>query len=150
YQFGVTLSAAVMLSLVEALTITPMRCSQFLRAGHNDSFMDRVMSAMSRIYGKMLSWVLDHRWLTLAVALGVFALVFPLSKAVKKEFVPSQDQSRFLTRIQTPTGSSLPFTDGVFKLAEKKIMENPAVLNYFSAVGGFGGGETDAGNLFIT
>jgi HAE1 family hydrophobic/amphiphilic exporter-1 len=69
---------------------------------------------------------------------------------VKKEFVPSQDQSRFLVRIQTPVGSSLQFTDNVFKEAEAKVMKNPVFARYFGAIGGFGGGETDTGNMFIT
>ncbi|MCG3203629.1 MAG: Efflux pump membrane transporter BepE [Elusimicrobia bacterium] len=153
FQFGVTMSVAVGLSLVEAVTITPMRCSQFLSTGHNTWLgrkMDRFMESLSRLYSRSLGWVLDHRGVTLLISLGIFATVVPLSKRVKKEFVPSQDQSRFLVRIQTPTGSSLEFTDKVFLRAEKKILENPAVLNYFAAIGGFGGGEPDTGNMFVT
>ncbi len=153
FQFGVTMSVAVALSLLEALTITPMRCSQFLAVGHNSWMgkkMDRAMERLSRGYAKSLSWVLAHRGLTLVIALLVFALVIPLGKAVKKEFVPSQDQSRFLVRIQTPTGSSLEFTSQVMNEVEKKVLENPAVERYFAAIGGFGGGEPDTANMFIT
>jgi multidrug efflux pump subunit AcrB len=153
FQFGVTMSVAVGLSLVEALTITPMRCSQFLATGHSSAIgraMDRFMDRLRELYAGSLRRVLDHRWTTIAVSLGVLALTLPLAKAVKREFVPSQDQSRFLVRIQTPTGSSMEFTDAVFRQAEKKIMEHPAVARYFAAVGGFGGGESDTGNMFVT
>ncbi|OGR89675.1 MAG: acriflavine resistance protein B [Elusimicrobia bacterium RIFCSPLOWO2_01_FULL_59_12] len=153
YQFGVTMSVAVSLSLVEALTIAPMRCSQFLQVGHTtrigralEGFMDR----LSARYGTVLAWVLDHRWPTVITALVIFALSLGLGRAVKKEFVPTQDQGRLIVRIQTPVGSSLAFTDSVFKLAEEKVRSHPAVARYFAAVGGFGGGETDAGNMFIT
>jgi len=153
YQFGVTMSVAVALSLLEAITITPMRCSQFLSAGH-DTFvsriMDKFMKALGNVYKRMLGWVLRHRWLTIGASLLIFATTLPLAQAVKREFIPSQDQSRFMMRLQTPTGSSLEFTDKVFKQAEAKIMEHPAVSHYFAAVGGFGGGETDTGNLNIT
>lgn len=153
YQFGVTMSAAVALSLVEALTITPMRCSQFLNVGRNTGVsraMDRSMGALSGLYTRCLAWVLRHRWTTIAVSLVVFLTVIPLGKMVKREFIPAQDQSRFFVRVQTPTGSSLEYTDQVFRLAEKKILEHPSVSHYFAAVGGFGGGETDTGNLNIT
>ncbi len=112
--------------------------------------MDWFMNALSRGYQRILRWVLDHRWTTIVVALLIFATVFPLSKIVKKEFIPSQDQNRFLVRLQAPTGSSLEFTDKVFRQAEEKIMQHPAVEQYLASVGGFGGGETDTGNMFIT
>jgi HAE1 family hydrophobic/amphiphilic exporter-1 len=153
FQFGVTMSVAVALSLTEALTITPMRCSQFLAVGHGTWIgkrMDRAMDKLSDSYKNMLVWVLGHRMATILISLLIFALVIPLAKVVKKEFIPSQDQSRFLVRVQTPTGSSLEFTDKVFVEVEKKLMSNPAIDQYFCAVGGFGGNEPDAGNLFIT
>jgi len=153
FQFGVTMSVAVALSLVEALTITPMRCSQFLSAGHGTwvgKKMDLLMGRMTRFYSRMLSTVLRHRWKTIIVSLLVFSLVIPLASVVKREFVPSQDQSRFLVRLSTPIGSSLQFTDKMMKLAEAKILSHPAVLNYFVAVGGFGGNEADTGNMFVT
>jgi len=153
FQFGVTMSVAVALSLLEALTIAPMRCSQFLAVGHDTKvgkLMDALMRALSARYARMLAWVLDHRWLTLGLSILVFSSVIPLASVVKREFVPSQDQSRFLVRIQTPTGSSLEFTDNVFKIAEEKILKHPSLARYFCAVGGFGGGETDSGNMFVT
>jgi hydrophobe/amphiphile efflux-1 (HAE1) family protein len=153
YQFGVTMSVAVALSLVEALTIAPMRCSQFLEVGHNSRVgrtMERFTGWLGVRYARVLAWVLDHRWITVITAVIVFVLSLALGKAIKKEFVPSQDQSRLLLRVQTPIGSSLQFTDNVFRQVEEKVRNHPAVHNYFAAIGGFGGGETDAGNMFIT
>ncbi len=153
YQFGVTMSVAVALSLLEALTIAPMRCSQFLEVGHASRVgqsMERFTTWLSRKYHGVLVHVMNHRGITVTIALGIFVVSMALGKTVKKEFVPSQDQSRLLLRVQTPVGSSLPFTDQVFKQIEEKLLANPAIKNYFSAVGGFGGGETDTGNAFIT
>jgi len=153
FQFGVTMSVAVGLSLLEALTIAPMRCSQFLKVGHETRigrFMDGIMHGLSKRYERLLNWSLAHRGLTIGVAVLIFLTVFPLSKMVKSEFVPSQDQSRFLVRLQTPVGSSLEFTDNMMKEAEKKMMDHPSVIRYFSVIGGFGGGESDTGNIFLT
>jgi len=73
--------------------------------------------------------------------------VMPL---LRKEFVPSQDQSMFLVRLQTPEGSSIEFTDERFKQAEAFTMSRPEVQRYFGAIGGFGGGEVNTGILFVT
>jgi hydrophobe/amphiphile efflux-1 (HAE1) family protein len=154
YQFGVTMSVAVILSLVEALTIAPMRCSQFLQVGHNTRIgrvMERFTGWLGERYKKILVWVLDHRWITVGTAGAIFILSLGLGRLVKKEFVPTQDQNRLILRVQTPVGSSLAFTDQVFVQVEEKIKNHPAMSRYFSAVGGFGGGgETDAGNIFVT
>lgn len=153
YQFGVTMSVAVALSLVEALTIAPMRCSQFLQVGHTTGIgkvMEDFTNTLSARYTRVLHGVMDHRGTVVLSAIVIFVLSLGLGRAVKKEFVPTQDQGRLILRIQTAVGSSLPFTDSVFKQAEAKVASHPAVARYFSAVGGFGGGETDTGNMFIT
>ncbi|MBI4372936.1 MAG: efflux RND transporter permease subunit, partial [Candidatus Omnitrophica bacterium] len=69
---------------------------------------------------------------------------------IRKEFVPAQDQGMFLTRIQTPIGSSIEFTSERFKLAEAIAMKQPELKRYYGAVGGFGGGEVNTGMLFLT
>ena len=64
FQFGLTMSVAVMLSLLEALTLTPMRTSQFLEVGRSTragKWMDNAMNATRRGYRRSLEWALDHR-----------------------------------------------------------------------------------------
>src|SRR6185436_16060463 len=71
FQFGVTMSVAVALSLLEALTIAPMRCSQFLNVGHSGRIsqaMDNLMTWMTEKYRRSLTWALDHRWVTIGIA----------------------------------------------------------------------------------
>lgn len=65
YQFGITMSAAVMLSLLEALTTAPMRCSQFLEVGHSSWInrpIERAMEAMTRRYRRILAWIFDPEY----------------------------------------------------------------------------------------
>ncbi len=153
-QFGITLSVAVALSFIEAVTITPMRSSRFLAVGGNSSrwlpFVDPVYRRLSQGYARLLQWGLDNRWKVILGALVFFILSFLLLPGLKKEFVPAQDQSAFLIRIKTPLGSSLQFTDEKMKQAERMISAHPAVLRYFAAVGGFGGGDVNTGIIFIT
>jgi hydrophobe/amphiphile efflux-1 (HAE1) family protein len=153
YQFGITISIAVMISLLEALTLAPMRSSQFLQVHHSSRFgkmMDRFMHGLSRGYATSLTLCLRFRWTVIFMAIGVFMSSFWIAKSLQKEFVPSQDQGRFMVRAQTKLGSSLAFTNETFKQAEAAIMKVPAVKGYYAAIGGFSGGEVNAGMMFVT
>ncbi len=153
YQFGVTLSVAVSLSLLEALTLAPMRCSQFLEVGHSTAlgrWVDRAMAGLARAYEKSLHFVLTWRWTVVGAATVVFALSLGLAKTLKKEFVPSQDQSRFLIRVQTALGTSLEVTDAAMRRVEEALAARPEIEKYFGAVGGFGGGDVNSGMMFVT
>lgn len=153
YQFGVTMTAAVMLSLLEALTLAPMRCAQFLQVGHTSPIsqpVDRFMARLTRRYRWSLERCLNHRGRVIIGATAFFAASLYLNKFIQKEMVPSQDQSNFLARIQTPIGSSIEFTDNVMKQAEMFMSQRSEVTNYYAAIGGFGGGEVNTGIMFAT
>ena len=194
FQFGVTISVAVMLSLLEALTLAPMRCAQFLEIGEGEiahwktppkpstfwgalnwyfhvawtavlfpfawvgshlsmrvrRVMDALLSGMTRSYARLLAVCLNHRAIVVIVALVVFFGSLSITKVLKKEFVPPQDQSTLLVRLQTPPGSSIEFTDNVFKAAEKVVSQHGELNRYYSAIGGFGGGEVNTGIMFLS
>ena len=151
---GVAISVAVALSLLEALTLAPMRCSQFLQVGERKSRLGRAADSgfrwLEQRYRRGGDWALRHRWRTIGVTAAVFAGSLAFGPLMRKEFVPAQDQSMFLVRLQTPVGSSIEFTDEKFKQAEQFTMSRPEVQRYFGAIGGFGGGEVNTGILFVT
>ena len=153
YQFGVTISVAVMFSLLEALTIAPMRCSRFLDVGHTTRLgrvIDGFMKWLTDRYRSSLAFFLNHRTLVLIVSALIFFSSVGMTSILKKEFVPSQDQSRFLVRLMLPLGSSMEKTDALFKKAEAFLMQRPEIENVYAAVGGFTGGQVNQGFLFIT
>lgn len=138
-QFGVTISVAVMISLLGALTLTPMYCAQFLKVGHGSGFgklMDNFMVWLKNGYAFLLEHCLNHRWLVVITSIILFAGSIVLFNTVKKEFFPAQDQSRLMVRAETKVGSSIEYTDSVFKEVEKVITELPEVTNYFTNIGG--------------
>jgi len=153
FQFGVTISVAVMISLLEALTLAPMRCSQFLKLGA-DNFVtggvSRFLDWLAVMYRRALVWCLGHRVLVMVVSTAVFAASLLIAPLLRKELVPSQDQSRFLVNIYAPLGSSLSFTDGIFREAEKIYASRPEIETSYVAVGGFGGGLVNQGITFVT
>ncbi|MEI7482211.1 MAG: efflux RND transporter permease subunit [Elusimicrobiota bacterium] len=149
FQFGVTMSAAVLLSLLEALTLSPMRCSQFVDAERGGAFgkwMDGLFRKTAAYYRGVLERLLRHRWKTLAASALVFAASLLIAFKLQREFTPSQDQSQFMVRLQAPIGSSFGFTSGAVAQAEKWAGEQPNVVSYFGMVGG---GDINSAMMFI-
>ena len=154
-QFGVTLCVAVLLSYVEAITLAPARSAQMLKAGSARQskighFVDVAFDRLSSWYGRVLALGLRHPISVLVMAVLVFAASLFVYKKLPTEFVPSQDQSRLMIRLQTAVGSDLSETDRVFRRAEEYLQKQPEVNRVFGNVGGFGGGGVNSGILFVT
>ena len=139
-QFGVAMTVTVLLSLLEALTITPMRCAQFLDTSERTSWLGRSIEhaflKLSNFYRLLLTKILNYRLLVMAGSLVFFVLSLGTNKLLNKEFIPPQDQSRFIVRVQTPVGSSLEFTNTKVAELEKYMAQQPAVLRYYVSIGG--------------
>lgn len=154
FQFGVTISVAVLISLLEALTLAPMRCSRFLevgeRRGRFGRAVDRTFDRLAAGYRRALEPALRHRGPVLGGAALLFLLSLGAFGLLRTEFVPAQDSSRFQLRFQTPVGSSIDATDQVFRQVEAYLASRPEVHRYFGFIGGFGGGEVNSGLIFVT
>lgn len=153
-QFGVTLCVAVLLSYLEAITLAPARCAQMLTFGREGRSrigraVDRGFSWLERIYGRSLRRSLRWAGLVLAGGVGLFVVALLVMRALPREFVPSQDQSRLMVRLQTAVGSDLSETDRLFQRAESFLLSRPEIDRLFGVVGGFGAG-VNGGVLFVT
>jgi len=156
FQYGITVTVAVLLSLLEALTLTPMRCSRFLVVTKESdkgkglhAFVDRTFRKLAEKYKVILNILLEHRWKTLFIALGLFVASLVVAKFLPSEMIPAQDQSVFMLRLKGPVGSSLSVTDDKSKLAEQYTLKQPEVDGYFSTVGGFGGDSVNQGMIVV-
>jgi HAE1 family hydrophobic/amphiphilic exporter-1 len=154
YQFGVTISVAVALSLLEALTLTPMRCSQMLSSGTRATAvgrgLDRAYGGLASAYRATLIVALKVPWLVVLLALGIFGASLLLFRQIRQETVPPQDMSMLRVTFQTPVGSSIDYTDSKLREMEQYLLPHKAVNRYFAAIGGWGGGEVDSGMVFMT
>ena len=138
-QFGVTISVAVMISLLGALTITPMFSAQFLNVGHSSAFgksVEKGMVYLKELYTRLLKSCLDNSGKVVAGSFLFFILSMLLFGVVKKEFVPPQDMGMLMLSLSTKPGTSLEFTDAVCKEVEKAVMRRGEIENYFSNLGG--------------
>jgi len=155
FQFGVTISIAVLLSLLEALTLTPMRCSRFLQVGEKRGrlgrFVDRAFDTLAAKYLKVLQPALHHRGAVMIGSLVLFVASLSLLKVLPQEFVPRQDTGRLSIRFVLPIGTSMQLTDKISRQIETYLAGRPEIDRYFGGPGGgMGGGEVSSGNMQIT
>lgn len=143
FQFGVTMSAAVLLSLLEAVTITPMRAAALLGKNHKTSrletFLDHQFDRLAQHYQNVLVTTLRWKGVIVVGSMLVFALSMVLVRQVRQEFVPAQDQDLILLSGQTPTGSSLETADQMAREIEAIVRLEPNVKSFFVSVGSGGG-----------
>jgi len=150
FQFGVTISVAVALSLLEALTLAPMRCSRFLEVEHRGRLgqtMDALFKRLSALYLRALEPALRHRVWVLVGSFALFVFSLGIIGLLRQEFIPSQDMSRFTIRFTTPVGSSLDATDRYFRQIESYLIGRPEVVLFAGSVGG--GSDVNSGQAFV-
>ena len=132
FQFGVTLSVAVMLSYFEAITLAPARCSQMLTTSREGrSRIGRAADAgftwLERIYAGVLGRALAWPKLVLLIAASVLVASGALVKLIPTEFVPSQDQSRLLVRVQTESTASIQAAQPLLEKVEARLEKHPEI-----------------------
>ena len=134
HQFGLTVVAAVLISMFVSFTLDPMLSSIWHdpeAEGHYGkgplgrllAWFHRLMERITAVYGRLLAWSLAHRKSVLALALASFLAAFPLMKFLGSEFVPEPDLSELQVQFKTPVGSSLELTQSKAGQAEAALRE---------------------------
>ena len=142
-EFALTLAGAVIVSGFVALTLTPMMCSKLLR--HNakpnrfDRGMESVFVAMTRGYGRALTWTLVHRWVVLLVMLASAAGSYQLYTTAKSELSPLEDRGVISMPVRAPDGATLEYTARYLDAIERITSQYPEFDRRFMFVGGGGG-----------
>jgi HAE1 family hydrophobic/amphiphilic exporter-1 len=130
-EFGVTVSVAVLFSLVVARLLTPLMAAYFLKPK-----TARERPPLPRIYTGALGWALDHRNIAGLIGLAVFiasiALLFPLKKGVQPEGNPNY----YYVNIEGPPGATLKDMRGVVDKVDALIARQPETQDVFAQVGG--------------
>jgi hydrophobe/amphiphile efflux-1 (HAE1) family protein len=138
-QFGVTLSVAVGISYIEAITLAPARCAQMLVvSSHNrkglGALVERGFSALTRGYAYTLRLGLRAPLVVLVLGLATSGLAWWAAKQLPQEMVPSQDQSRLQVRLTTSVGSDLAETDRLVRQAEELLAKHPEIERILTTV----------------
>jgi multidrug efflux pump len=147
-EFAVTLSVAILISLVISLTTTPMMCSRLLKhmeeSAHNKLFQasERAFNRVLAIYERSLSWVLKHSALTLTILLLTIGLNIYLFYVVPKGFFPQQDNGTVFGGIQAEQDISFQAMQAITKRFVDIVAKDPAVQNAMAFSGGAGAVNT--------
>lgn len=145
FQFGVTMCACVLISLLEAMTITPMRAAALLssepKISKFEHFLDELFHQFAEKYRKVLAVTLEYKYTVVVTSLAFFILSLLLITKVRQEFVPQQDQNLIIVQAQTPPGTALQVTSERAAEIEAILNKNENVEGFFVGVGGFGGGS---------
>ena len=153
HEFGITIVAAVLISMFVSFTLDPMLSSVWhdpaihaegervvptslydRTIGRVTGAVDDFAHALGRGYTAILDWSLRHKLATLALALATFVGSFALLPFIGTEFVPKADYSETFVNFYTPVGSSLEVTEAKTRQVERIIREQPEVLYTVSTI----------------
>jgi len=146
-EFAVTLSTAILVSMVISLTTTPMMCAHLLKARSGEEhhgwlyrLNERVFNGVLKRYRSTLRWVLDNPGLVLTVLILVIALNVVLILRVPKGFFPQQDTGAIIGGVQGPQDASFPLMENSILQLVDVIKADPAVYHVNAYSGGGNGG----------
>jgi len=156
-EFGATVASAVLLSLVIALTLTPMLAARIPAAkerAHGSIYhrLEQGFEWLESRYKAVLFWALSHRAATLGIALFSLVAAFGFGSRLGSEFFPPADTGRIFVRMETPPGTSADATLEIMKMNERWALAQPEVAGAFSAIGlggSRGDGQPTEGVMFI-
>jgi multidrug efflux pump len=153
-EFAVTLSIAILISMVVSLTTTPMMCAYVLRPHDNTRppgrffrWSERGFAALQRWYGNSLRFVLRHPLATMLVFLATVILNVHLYVTIPKGFFPQQDTGRIVGGIRADQSISFQAMRRKFRQFMEIVRQDPAIESVAGFTGGF---STNSGFVFAT
>ncbi len=151
-QFGVTISAAVLISMFISFTLDPMLSARFAkqRKPGEHAKENRVarslrqfFEANERLYERSLKWTLRNPWKTAAVTLAVIVIALAAASRLGNDFMTPEDRAQFIVELKLPVGSSLSESVARGEMAEERLRKLPDVTDLYTLAGaspdGFGG-----------
>jgi multidrug efflux pump len=157
-EFSITLSVAVLVSLVVSLTTTPMMCSRFIRhvdpatQGALYRWSERLFEGMRAAYGRSLHWALDNRGVLMVLLGATVVFNVYLYIVIPKGFFPQQDTGRLIGGIQADQAISFQSMEGKLRQFIGIVQADPAVDTVvgFTGGGSNGGGQVNSGFIFVS
>ncbi|MCA8983757.1 MAG: efflux RND transporter permease subunit [Planctomycetaceae bacterium] len=154
YQFGLTATVAILVSMLVSFSLTPMMCSKLLRPGMVNPDNPASRSGFYRWVEKVYLWLLGlslrYRWLVLLISLGVIYSNLPLYHLVKQDYIPlNVDESEFEIRMEAKQGATMQSMNVVVSKAEEILQNMPGVETILLTAGSSGLGEVNRADIFV-
>jgi multidrug efflux pump len=153
-EFAITLSTAILVSMVVSLTTTPMMCAYILKSERSKKhgrvylLSERFFQWGLGLYRSSLRWALDNPVLLLTALLLTIALNVAIVIKIPKGFFPQQDTGQLNGAMRGPQDASFPVMNTALVKIQRVIKDDPAVQNVIGFTGG--GGATNSGQVFVT
>ncbi len=149
-EFSITLAAAIIVSLVVSLTLTPMLCARWLKPHQAEQsrlqrWSDKLHQRMVAAYDRSLGWALRHKRLTLLSLLATIGINIALYVVVPKTLMPQQDTGQLMGFIRGDDGLSFSVMQPKMEIYRRALLADPAV----QSVAGFIGGNSGTNNAFV-
>ena len=152
--FGITVAVAVAISYFVSMTLTPMASSIVLRHHHAEGRLSRAIERALRnvesAYRRVLVWALDHRAITVALAVATLVVTVGLGKFLQFTFIPQQDMSEVRVTLELPVGTPIERTERELEALRVQIAEVPGVQSIFASAGGGVQEEVHKGELLVS
>ena len=153
-SFAIVVTVGVLVSLFVSLTLTPMLCSRFLQVSEKHGALyrlfDRLLEGLDAFYRRLLAWTLAHRGKVLMATLLIVLSSGFFFARVGKDFIPEEDDGRFMVSFRAPLGTSRAAMDEVLQDIDRTIRGHPEVRSSFIGVGFGGTAQVNSGMAFVT
>lgn len=154
FQFGVTATVAILVSMLISFSLTPMMCSKLLRPGDAQGAAPRsrrgFYSVIERSYLWLLQKSLRFRWGVLALVVLVIAANVPLADLVRRDYIPlNVDESEFEVRAEAKQGANLRAMQSTIDRVEQELAGVEGVRTVLTTVGTRGGGDVNRAGMYI-
>ncbi|MFC7345193.1 efflux RND transporter permease subunit [Chryseobacterium zhengzhouense] len=148
-QFGITLIIAIIISAINALTLSPVLCSLFLKPHeeHHEEYKNKnfiqkffykfniAFKTATDRYGRGFTFLIKHKWVTLLIFAITGGIIYWTSSTMKKGFVPTEDRGIIFTDVQLPPGASMERTYNVLKTLQANALKIPGIQNVTISTG---------------
>ena len=171
-SFGLTLSFAIMVSLLVSFPLTPMMCARWLRvkpppkpaagstspfrkepekpaAAHGHHASTGFQGALERVYVRMLAWSLRHRWVIVVSCVLTLVSIPFLAGAANANFLPDEDESQFQANIRAPEGTSLDETRIIATRIAGELEKLPGVIYAVTTIGDDPQKTSNLGTVYV-
>ncbi|MBD2104904.1 efflux RND transporter permease subunit [Leptolyngbya sp. FACHB-261] len=150
--FGITVSAAVLASLLVARTLSPVVAAHWLKPSNrpqrSNSEEGQFWTTLVEQYYRLLRWGLSHRWLVVGCALATFVLGLALIPLVPKGFIPRLDRGEFNVVYSAPPSVQLSDSVTIAERIETSLKRFPDIQTVFTTVGSREG-QSNRGSLYV-
>ena len=144
-ELVITVGVVLAVSLLVALTVTPMLMARFFpegrpaaeRVGPISRLSRAAMAALTRAYRPALHWSLRNPWLVVGITVALFALGIGLLRAMGSELLPEMEDGLIIASVRMPTGTPVAVTDQVLQRIEDAVRDDPAVHHVSRLSGGW-------------